>query len=164
MKETSTGKAQTTASSEILNTDVQSSQSSGIGVQSFRSFPVSRFLNVAFGLHIGNEPGKVKTGAGRSSESGVRSFPVSEFLNMVVIKKRAQGQLGHMIRSSDILIFHLGVTRDGVQVSGVLSFPSRSLATWDMKEASQGEPRNRGPEFRSPAFGVFLPQISQHDT
>ena len=37
---------------------------------------------------------------------------------------------------------------------------SQSLATWDMKEASQGEPRNRGPEFGNPALFSCLKSLN----
>jgi len=31
----------------------------GVRSSEFSEFPISEFLNVEFGLHIGNEPGKV---------------------------------------------------------------------------------------------------------
>src|ERR1700731_4867055 len=98
--------------------------------------------------------------------SGAQSlgFPISEFCNMVIHEGNEHRESSNKVRDWISSIPHLGVAGDRVRISGVWSLPSQSLTKWDMKEASQGEPRNRGPEFRSPAFGVFLPQISQHDT
>src|ERR1700731_1036891 len=130
--------------------------------------PVSEFRNMA--IHKGNESkessnksqfGDPEYGSLEFWESGAQSsaFPISEFRNMVIHEgnehRESSNKVGDWISS----IPHLRVAGAGVR-----SLPSRSLTKWDMKEASQGGPRNRGPEFRSPAFGVFLPQISQHDT
>src|ERR1700730_15391567 len=98
---------------------------------------------------------------GWRSESRVQSFPILEFPDIVMIKKRAQGQLGHMIRSSsipngdfpswsnwrwssDIWGSELRTSEFGASELGVWDLLSRSFATWQFtKETSTRRAQTR---------------------